>query len=193
MSKFTNPTKVITGPHTRFSYANVWEAKSINGGSPKFSVSLIIPKSDTKTVEKIKAAIEAAYKEGESKLKGNGRSVPALSTIKNPLRDGDTERPDDEAYANSYFINANSATAPGIVDANCSPILERSEVYSGVYGRASISFYAFNSNGNKGIACGLNNLQKLRDGEPLGGKTRAEDDFATEAEATPSSDDDFLS
>ena len=193
MTKFTNPTKVITGPHTRFSYANVWEAKSINGGSPKFSVSLIIPKSDTKTVEKIKAAIEAAYKEGESKLKGNGRSVPALSAIKNPLRDGDTERPDDEAYANSYFINANSATAPGIVDANCSPILERSEVYSGVYGRASISFYAFNSNGNKGIACGLNNLQKLRDGEPLGGRTRAEDDFATEAEATPSSDDDFLS
>lgn len=193
MAKFTNPTKVITGPNTRFSYANVWEAKSINGGAPKFSVSLIIPKSDTKTVEKIKVAIEAAYKEGESKLKGNGRSVPALSAIKNPLRDGDTERPDDEAYANSYFINANSATAPGIVDANCSPILEHSEVYSGVYGRASISFYAFNSNGNKGIACGLNNLQKLRDGEPLGGRTRAEDDFATEAEAAPSSDDDFLS
>lgn len=193
MTKFTNPTKVITGPNTRFSYANVWEAKSINGGAPKFSVSLIIPKSDTRTVEKIKAAIEAAYKEGEGKLKGNGRSVPALSAIKNPLRDGDTERPDDEAYSNSYFINANSATAPGIVDANCNPILERSEVYSGVYGRASISFYAFNSNGNKGIACGLNNLQKLRDGEPLGGRTRAEDDFATEAEAAPSSDDDFLS
>ena len=191
--KYTNPTKVITGPNTRFSYANVWEAKSINGGVPKFSVSLIVPKSDTKTIEKIKAAIEAAYKEGESKLKGNSRSVPALSAIKNPLRDGDTERPDDEAYANSYFINANSATAPGIVDANCSPILERSEVYSGVYGRASISFYAFNSNGNKGIACGLNNLQKIRDGEPLGGRTRAEDDFATEAEAAPSSDDDFLS
>ena len=191
--KYTNPTKVITGPNTRFSYANIWEAKSINGGAPKFSVSLIIPKSDTRTVEKIKAAIEAAYKEGESKLKGNGRSVPALSAIKNPLRDGDTERPDDEAYANSYFSNANSATAPGIVDANCNPILERSEVYSGVYGRASISFYAFNSNGNKGIACGLNNLQKIRDGEPLGGRTRAEDDFATEAEAAPSSDDDFLS
>lgn len=187
MSKFTNPTKVITGPNTRWSYANIWEPKSINGGAPKFSVSLIIPKSDTKTIEKVKTAIEAAYREGESKLKGNGRSVPALSAIKNPLRDGDTERPDDEAYANSYFINANSATAPGIVDANCSPILERSEVYSGVYGRASISFYAFNSNGNKGIACGLNNLQKIRDGEPLGGRTRAEDDFATD------DDDDFLS
>ena len=184
--KYTNPTKVITGPNTRFSYANVWEAKSINGGAPKFSVSLIIPKSDTRTVEKIKAAIEAAYKEGESKLKGNGRSVPALSAIKNPLRNGDTERPDDEAYANSYFINANSATAPGIVDANCNPILERSEVYSGVYGRASISFYAFNSNGNKGIACGLNNLQLIRPGEPLGGKASAESDFATDE------DDDFL-
>lgn len=186
MSKFNNPTKVITGPETRWSYANVWDAKSINGGAPKFSVSLIIPKSDTKTVEKIKAAIQAAYEEGQSKLKGNGKSVPALSVIKKPLRDGDTERPDDPAYAGCYFINANSAAAPGIVDADRQPILDRSEVYSGVYGRASISLYAFNSNGNRGIACGLNNLQKIKDGEPLGGKSRAEDDFATEA------DDDFL-
>ena len=185
-NKANNPMKVITGPDTRWSYANVWEAKSINGGAPKFSVSLIIPKSDTKTVAKVKAAIEAAYHEGESKLKGNGKTVPALSTIKNPMRDGDVERPDDPAYANAYFINANSATAPGIVDADRNPVLTRSEVYSGVYGRASINFYAFNSNGNRGIACGLNNLQKVRDGEPLGGKTSAEDDFATD------NDDDFL-
>lgn len=183
----SNPLKVITGPDTRWSYANVWEPKAINGGTPKYSVSLIIPKSDTRTVTKIKAAIAAAYQEGEAKLKGNGKTVPPLSALKTPLRDGDIERPDDPAYANAYFINANSATAPGIVDANCQPILERSEVYSGVYGRASISFYAFNSNGNKGIACGLNNLQKIRDGEPLGGKTRAEDDFATAL------DEDFLS
>ena len=187
MSKFNNPTKVITGVNTRWSYVNTWEPKSINGGAPKYSVSLIIPKSDTKTLEKIRAAIQAAYEEGQSKLKGNGRSVPALSALKTPLRDGDAERPDDEAYANSYFVNANSGTAPGIVDADRNPILERSEVYSGVYGRASINFYAFNSNGNKGIACGLNNLQKIRDGEPLGGKSRAEDDFAEEDE------DDFLS
>lgn len=183
----SNPMKVITGPDTRWSYANVWEAKSINGGSPKFSVSLIIPKGDTRTVAKVKAAIEAAYREGESKLKGNGKTVPPLSTIKTPLRDGDAERPDDSAYANAYFINANSATAPGIVDADRQPVLDRSEVYSGVYGRASINFYAFNSNGNRGIACGLNNLQKIRDGEPLGGKSRAEDDFATDL------DEDFLS
>ncbi len=187
MAKFNNPTKVITGVNTRWSYVNAWEAKSINGGAPKFSVSLIIPKSDTKTIEKIKVAIQAAYEEGQGKLKGNGKSVPALSVLKTPLRDGDAERPDDEAYADAYFINANSATAPGIVDADRNPILDRSEVYSGVYGRASINFYAFNSNGNKGIACGLNNLQKIKDGEPLGGKSRAEDDFATE------DDEDFLS
>ena len=187
MSKFNNPTKVITGVNTRWSYVNAWEAKSINGGAPKYSVSLIIPKSDTKTLEKIKAAIQAAYEEGQGKLKGNGKSVPMLSALKTPLRDGDAERPDDEAYANSYFINANSGTAPGIVDVDRNPIIDRSEVYSGVYGRASINFYAFNSNGNKGIACGLNNLQKIRDGEPLGGKSRAEDDFATEE------DEDFLS
>lgn len=186
MSKFNNPTKVITGSETRWSYANVWDAKSINGGAPNFSVSLIIPKSDTKTVEKIKAAIQAAYEEGQSKLKGNGKSVPALSVIKTPLRDGDTERPDDPAYAGCYFINANSSVATGIVDADRQPILDRSEVYSGVYGRASISLYAFNSNGNRGIACGLNDLQKIKDGEPLGDKSRAEDDFATEE------DDDFL-
>lgn len=186
MSRINNPMKVITGPETRWSYANVWEPKSINGGAPKYSVSLIIPKSDTKTVEKIKAAIKAAYDEGQGKLKGNSRTVPALSVLKTPLRDGDTERPDDPVYANSYFINANSASAPGIVDADCQPIIDRSEVYSGVYGRASINFYAFNSNGNKGIACGLNNLQKIKYGEPLGGKSRAEDDFSTEE------DDDFL-
>ena len=168
-AKTINPCKVITGKDTRWSYANVWEPKAINGGTPKYSVSLIIPKSDTVTVAKIKAAIEAAYQEGESKLKGNGRSVPLLSAIKN-----------------AYFVNANSSTAPGIIDADRNEILTHAEVYSGVYGRASVNFYAFNSNGNRGIACGLNNLQKIRDGEPLGGKASAESDFATDE------DDDFL-
>ena len=188
MSKIQNATKVITGVNTRWSYANVWDPKSINGGTPKYSVSLIIPKSDTATVNKIKAAIQAAYTEGESKLKGNAKFAPALDTLRPTLRDGDRERPGDEAYKDSYFINANSATAPGIVDATCQPILNRSEVYSGVYGRASINLYAFNSNGNRGIACGLNNLQKIRDGAPLGGKSRAEDDFSSEDDNS----DDFL-
>lgn len=186
MTNYVQPTKVITGKKTRFSYLNANEPKSINGGTPKYSVSLIIPKSDTQTIDKINNAILQAYKEGESKLKGNSKSVPALEALKTPLRDGDLERPDDEAYRDSYFVNANSPHKPGVVDANRQEILDSSELYSGIYGRASITFYAFNSNGNKGIACGLNNLQKLRDGEPLGGRTRAEDDFATE------DDDDFL-
>lgn len=179
-------TKVITGVNTRWSYANVWEPKAMEGGKPKFSVSLIIPKSDTVTVGKIKAAIEEAYRDGQSKLKGNAKSVPTLSTLRTPLRDGDLERPDDPAYANAYFVNANSSTAPGVVDANRNEIMDKSEVYSGCYGRASISFYAFNANGNRGIACGLNNLQKIKDGEPLGGRASAESDFATEE------DEDFL-
>lgn len=186
MSTIANPLKVITGKDTRWSYANVWEPKSINGGTPKYSVSLIIPKSDKATIQKIKAAIEAAYKEGETKLKGNGKSIPSLGSLKTPLRDGDIDRPDDPAYENAYFINANSNTAPGIVDSACNPVLDRSQVYSGVYGRASITFYAFNSNGNRGIACGLQNLQLIREGEPLGGKASAESDFATE------DDEDFL-
>jgi len=186
-NKTNNPTKVITGPDTRWSYCNVWQPKSINGGVAKYSISLIVPKSDTKTVEKIKAAIEAAYHEGEAKLKGNAKTVPPLAAIKTPLRDGDVERPNDSLYSNSYFLNANSATAPGIVDADRQEILNRSEVYSGVYGKASISFFAYNSNGSRGIACGLNNLLKIRDGEPLGGKPRAEDDFASDENA------DFLS
>ncbi len=129
MAKIVNPTKVITEANTRLSYANVWDPKSINEATPKYSVSLIIPKSDTKTIEKIKNAIQAAYEKGQSKLKGNGKSklkgngksVPPLTAIKTPLRDGDLERPDDEAYRNSYFINANSSTAPGIVDADRQP------------------------------------------------------------------------
>ena len=170
-------TKVITGI-VRLSYANVWEPKSINGGAEKYSVSLIIPKNDTKTVAAINAAIDAAIEEGIGKF---GGKKPNKAAIKLPLRDGDIER-DDEAYAGSYFVNANSTTAPQIVDRSVQPILDRSEVYSGVYGRASVNFYAFNSNGNRGIACSLNNLQKIRDGEHLGGKSSAEDDFATDDE-----------
>ena len=179
MSKVSNPTKVITGKHTVFSYLNVNEPKApMGGGTPKYSVSLIIPKKDTVTIAKIRAAIKAAYDEGQSKLKGNSKFVPDLADLKTPLRDGDKERKGDEAYANSYFLNANSTTKPGVVDADRNPILDTSELYSGIIGRASINFYAFNSNGNKGIACGLNNLQKLADGTPLGGHSRAEDDFA---------------
>ena len=191
MSKLANPTKVITGRHTVMSYLNVNEPKvPLGGGTPKYSVSLIIPKSDTVTVEKIRAAIKAAYEEGQGKLRGSGRSVPTLESIKTPLRDGDKDSKGDDAYKNSWFVNANSTTKPGVVDADRQPILDSSELYSGIIGRASINFYAYNTNGNKGIACGLNNIQKLADGTPLGGHSRAEDDFA---DLDDEDEDDFLS
>ena len=177
-TKSVDPRKVITGKDTRLSYEHVWEPVSINGGNLKYSVSALIPKTDIVTVEKIHKAMDAAYHEGEAKLKGNGKTVPPMSAIKLPLRDGDLERPDDPAYAGMWFVNANTDKAPGIVDLARNPILDRSEVYSGCYCRVSISFYAFNSNGNRGIACSLNNLQKVRDGERLGGRASAEEDFA---------------
>lgn len=176
-------SKVVTGV-VRLSYAHVWEPASINGGDEKYSVSLIIPKSDTKTVKAIQDAVEQAKQDGKAKF---GGKIPA--NLKLPLRDGDIERPDDEAYADSYFINANSKEHPQIVDKNVQPILDKNEVYSGCYARVSITLYAFNSNGNRGIACGLGNIQKVADGEPLGGRSRAEDDFT----AFDDDDDDFLS
>ena len=182
MDKHNTATKVVTGV-VRLSYANVWEPASINGGTPKYSVSLIIPKEDEKTLAAINAAIDAAIKDGVSKF---GGKIPNRAALKLPLRDGDTER-DDEAYKGSYFVNANSTTAPQIVDRAVQPILDRGEVYSGCYARVSINFYAFNTNGNRGVACGLSNIQKVKDGDPLSGKTSAVDDFATEL------DDDFLS
>ena len=183
MANNSSRTKVITGTGTRLSYFHGWEPVSINGGAEKYSVSVLIPKTDTETVSAINAAIDAAIEEGVAKF---GGKKPNKAAIKLPLRDGDVER-DDEAYKGHWFINANSTTAPQIVDRQVKPILDRSEVYSGCYARVSLNFFAFNSNGNKGIACGLNNLQKIRDGEPLGGKSSAASDFSTDA------DEDFLS
>lgn len=169
-----NSTKVITGK-VRFSYANVFEPTAMQDGqTPKYNVSIIISKSDTKTVEAIKKAIEAAKEAGKSKIADKNGKIPV--NLKTPLRDGDEERPDDPAYENSYFINANSERKPGIVDRDLNPIMSRDDFYSGCYGRASINFYAFNAN-LKGIACGLNNLQKLEDGERLAGGSSAEEDF----------------
>lgn len=169
-------TKVITG-EVRFSYVNVFEPKSINGSDEKYSVSLLIDKRDTKTIEAIERAIEAAKQAGVAKF---GGKIPPV--LKLPLRDGDTERPDDENYAGKMFINANCKTKPGLIEKNGMEIIDTTEFYSGCYGKASVTFYAFNSNGNKGIACGLNNIMKTRDGEPLGGRSRAVDDFANDIE-----------
>ena len=179
-----NATKVVTGK-VRFSYLHVFKPNSINGGEPKYSVSLIIPKSDRDTIGKIENAIELAKEAGKAKWGGR---IP--SNIKMPLRDGDEERPDDDTYANSFFVNANCTTKPGLVYKDGrTAIVDETDLYSGCYGRASITFYAFNANGNRGIACGLNNLMKLEDGESLGGRVSAEKDFEG---YTEEAEDDFL-
>ena len=183
MATTNNKTKVITGINTRLSYFHGWEPASINGGAERYSTAVLIPKDDKVTIDAINAAVDAAIEAGIAKF---GGKKPNKAAIKLPLRDGDVER-EVEAYKGHYFVNANSNTPPQIVDRAVKPILDRSEVYSGCYARVSLSFYAFNSNGNKGVACGLGNIQKVRDGEPLGGRTNAADDFAT------LDDDDFLS
>lgn len=176
MSKEVNSTKVVTGK-VRFSYVNIFKARSFQQGQDeKYSICLLIDKKDKATLNKIKAAIEAAKKQGVADKWGG--KVPA--NLKLPLRDGDAERADEaEEYTGMFFLNANSNQKPGIVDADLNEILDPTEVYSGCYGRASINFFPFNSNGNKGIAVGLNNVQKLADGEPLGAsRASAEDDFS---------------
>ncbi len=176
-------TKVITGK-VRASFVHIFEAQSVNGSDPKYSVSLIIPKSDTETVGKIRTAIEEAKQNGVPKW---GGKIPP--NLKLPLRDGDVDRPDDEAYADSYFINATSQEKPGVVDRRRVPITDPLPIYSGCYIRASVNFYPFNANGNRGIAAGLSNIQFWCDGEPLNGRVKAEDEFdALDAE----DDEDFL-
>lgn len=167
-----NNTRVITGL-VRFSYLKVWEAEAMGEGQkPKFSVSLIIPKTDTVSLARINKAIENAKAAGLAKF---GGSIPKKLDI--CLRDGDVEK-EDEAYENSFYINAKSDRQPGIVDAQVQPILNQDDLYSGAYGKAAITFYAYNFEGKKGIAASLDNIQKIKDGDPLGGaRHKAEDDF----------------
>ena len=164
-------TKVVIP--CRISFANIWEPKSINGSDEKYSVSCIIPKSDKATLAKIHKAIEAAKEDGKSRKWGG--KIPA--NLKLPLRDGDVERADDEAYADAMYVNANSKDAPQIVDRKVQPILDAMECGSGDYCNVSVNFYAFNANGNRGVAAGLGNIQFVKDGDRLSGRASAEADF----------------
>lgn len=177
-------TKVITGK-VRASFVNLFTPKSINDSDPKYSVSLIIPKTDTETIGRIKAAIEEAKQVGAEK-KWGGKVPPNL---KIPLKDGDVERPDDPAYVNSYFINATSKEKPGVVDRRRMPITDPTAVYSGCYVRASVNFFPYDAKVNRGISAGLANVQFWCDGEPLTGRVRAEDEFDNLDDVD---DDDFL-
>lgn len=179
-------TKVITGK-VRFSYVNIFRSRAFQPGQDeKYSICLLISKKDKETIKKIKAAVEAATQQGISEKWGGKK--PA--NIKLPLRDGDEERADEAPeYEGMFFLNANANQKPGIIDQYKNEVLDPDEVYSGCWGRASINFYPYNSNGNKGVGVGLNNIQKLSEGERLGGaRSSAEDDFADDFE----DDEDYL-
>jgi hypothetical protein len=175
-------TKVVTGK-VRFSFVNIMEPKAFGEGQPpKYSIMLLIPKSDVGTVDRIRKAIAAAAEKGKATKFGG--KLPVV--VKNTFKDADVDtNQDGEVFAdiwdytkNHYIINVSSKNPPQVVDKDRNPILDLTEVYSGCYGRASINFFAYNNNGNKGVSAGLGNIQKLEDGEPLGGFTTAEQDFA---------------
>lgn len=178
MAENTN-TKVRIG-EVRLSYCHLFQPEAVaDGGEKKYSVSIIIPKSNTKLVAEVKAAIEAAAAAGLAKFGGRR---PA--NLKTPLRDGDLERADDDAYADAWFINASSKGKPGVVkvmnvqgEKKLVEVTNEEEVYSGCYGYVSVNFFAFNNAGNKGVAAGLNNVLKTKDGDYLGGRTSAQTDF----------------
>ncbi len=167
-------TKVVFGP-CRLSYTHVFTKYAPDGDTDngKYMTNVLIPKSEKQTIKALQQAIEAAKKAGIVS-KWGGKEPKNLEM---PLRDGDTDK-DDEVYEDCFFINAKSSTRPGICDKNKNPIVDEEEIYSGVYAYVSVSFYPYDKNGNRGIACGLNNIMKFKDGERLGGRTSAETDFA---------------
>lgn len=182
------PTKCTTGPKTLLSYLTVTQPRAFGDQKPKYSVSAIIKKSDTLTLSRIDAAMRAAYEEGQSILKGKGKTVPTYEEIiaDGPLHDGDEKKDGDPAYAGSYYINAKNERKPGVVDVNKNEILDPSELYSGIYGRVALSFFCYNKNGNRGISASLDYIMKTADGEPLGSTISVDDAFDDD-------EDDFLS
>ena len=194
MNDNTN-TRVKIG-EVRLSYCHLFQPEAVaDGGEKKYSVSLLIPKSNTKLVEEVKAAINAAFMAGVASRFGGKQPVPG--TWKNPLRDGDAERPDDDTYAGCFFINATSRTKPGIVkivkmngEKKLMEVTDEDEVYSGCYGVVSVNFFAFNNAGNKGVAAGLNNVLKTKDGDYLGGRTSAQSEFGEDVEKWGTDEDD---
>lgn len=187
MSTENQATKVIIGP-VRLSYAHIWEAKAIGDSEEKkFSTSIIIDKKDKELIKKIEAAVEAAKESGKAKW---GGTIP--KKLKLPLRDGDDDdsRSEDEAYQGMYFLNATSRTKPGIIDSvHKKEITDQSLVYSGCYVYVSLNMYPYDTKGNKGVAVGLNNIMKYKDGEPLAGRASAESDFADLELAGDTADD----
>lgn len=176
-------TRVTTGK-VRFSYVHVFQPYAARPDqAPKYSVTVLVPKSDVQTKARLDAAIEAAKQKGIAE-KWNGVCPPILAT---PLYDGDGVRPSDgmpfgdECKGHWVFTaSANAEYPPEVVDANLNPIINQSEIYSGIYGRVNVNFFPYFAGGKKGVGCGLGPVQKLEDGQPLGGgRTTASDAFGS--------------
>ena len=169
---------IVTG-EVRFSYVSVFEPRANqNGGEPKYQITVLLPKTDIATKQTIDREIQQELANAVStKFGGTMPAVPAI-----PIHDGDGVRPNGEPFGEEcrgcWVFTASSKNKPEVVDANLQPIISQSQVYSGCYGRVSLRFFAYNQAGKKGVGCGLANVQKLRDGEPLGGGTTAKQDFA---------------
>lgn len=164
--------KVIFGP-CRLSYTHVFNRYNPDGDQAdgKYMTNVLIPKDEKETIAAINKAIDVAKKQAIVS-KWGGKEPKKLDM---PLRDGDEK--DDENYEGHLFVNAKSNTRPGIVDRKKVPIVDEEEIYSGVWAIVSITFFGYDKNGNRGVACGLNNIMKFKDGERLGGRASAESDF----------------
>ena len=178
MENQVNPAKVIV-TNVELGYVHALAPYKGETSEAKYSVVILLPKTDTEQVRKVKLAIKAAHEAGQ-KDKWSGKG-PELGACKHPLRDGDKERPDDEVFKGCYFMTASAKTKPGVIDLYGRDLTEpgrEEETYSGMKANVSVTFFAFSTNGSKGIACGLNNIQKVADGPRRGGRISAAADFA---------------
>lgn len=181
--KTINGTKVVFGP-CRLSYTHVFQKYSPDSTDEgKYMTNILVSKSEKATVAALQAAIEAAKAKAITE-KWGGKEPKKIDT---PLRDGDEK--EDEVFASHWYLNAKSSTRPGVVDQHLNPITDEEEVYSGCWAVVSVTFYGYDVSGNRGIACGLNNVMKFKDDERLGGRVSAESDFAGMGLDTEDDDD----
>lgn len=168
-------SKVVFGP-CRLSYAYLFNKFNPKGDdkNAKYMTNVLIPAKEKETVAAIQKAIDNAKASG-IKSKWGGKEPKNLDM---PLHDGDERDKDIDTYADHYYINAKCSTRPSIVGRDKSPIVDEEEIYSGVWAYVSVTFYPYDTNGNRGVACGLNNIMKFKDDEKLGGRCSAETDFA---------------
>ena len=168
-------TKVVFGP-CRLSYTHVFSKYAPDGDASKgkYMTNVLIPKSEKETIKAIQQAIDAAKKSATAS-KWGGKEPKKLDM---PLRDGDTDKEDDDVYIDHFYLNAKCQTRPGVCDKHRNPITDEDEVYSGVWAIVSVTFFGYDVSGNRGVACGLNNIMKFKDGERLGSRASAESDFA---------------